>query len=179
MIEVVFEHVSGDLRKSLKSDRLRLQKAISASANMVASMQRSQFKADIAQSGERLGNLAAGLTVSIAESDMLAVISTTHERSYAHVFEDGATITGDMWIPLSGTDAAGVHPKEYPGGLFSIKRTATGRPLLFSITDKKPKYFGVESVTIPKKWNLHGIQESIMANFRSIFDDAWKTAAGA
>lgn len=176
MIEVTIEHVSGDIRKSLKSDKERLHKAISASANMVASMQSSQFKANIAQSGGKLGNLADGLSVTVAISDLQAVVSTTHERQYAHVFENGATITGDMWIPLSDTDAAGVRPKEYPGGLFSIKRTATGRPLLFSIADKKPKYFGIESVTIPKKWNLHGIQESIMANFRSIFDDAWKTA---
>lgn len=177
-ISVTFKYDKGEWKKIFDKYSARLDKAISATANMIASMQRDQFRSNIATSGGNLGTLADGLTVTVQHAPMYALISTFHDRPYAHVFEDGAQIEGNLlWVPLSNTDARGVRPKEYPGGLFSIKRTATGRPLLFSVSDKQPKYFGIEQVTIPKKWNLHGIQQSIMANFRSVFDDAWKAAA--
>jgi len=77
---------------------------------------------------------------------------------------------------LSGTDAEGIPAKDYPGGVFSARKQGSGRPLLFAISDKKPRYFGIESVTIPAKWNLRGVQASVMANFREFYDAAFKAA---
>lgn len=176
MIRIIIEDVSGNLRESLKKDMVRMQKAIASSANVLASMFQTAYRENIAQSGGRLGRLADGLNVTTSVSVLRAVIETKHDRPYANVFEEGADIVGNLlWIPLSGTDAEGIRAKDYPGGLFSIKRPS-GRPLLFSISDREPKYFGIGHVTIPKKWNLAGVQQSVLGNFQSVFDEAWRTA---
>jgi hypothetical protein len=177
VIRIEVRRVSGDIKKNMAYVRDRMNKAITASANMLTSMMRDQFKANIASSDGKLGTLSEGLTVVCTTSDLRATIETFHDRPYAGIFEEGGQITGDLlWVPLSGTDAEGVQPKEYPGGLFSIKRESSGRPLLFSIADKKPKYFGIEAVTIPPKWNLRGIQASVLANYRELYDAAYKSA---
>ena len=74
---------------------------------------------------------------------------------------------------LQGPD--GVRARDYGDQLFSVT-PKTGRPLLFSLSDKLPKYFGIESVTIPKLFHLREIQQSVMANFREIFEKALKEA---
>jgi hypothetical protein len=101
----------------------------------------------------------------------------THENKHAAIFETGGEIHGNplLWIPLSGTDAAmnRARAMDYPGGVRGGRGKRGGRPLLFSVTDRKPKYFGVESVTIPKKFHLEDDVNNVMSNFRSVFSEAW------
>ena len=62
-----------------------------------------------------------------------------------------------LWIPLSfASDAQGIRARDYPGKLFRVNRKV-GAPLLATGKPFAPKYFGKESVTIPKKFHLHEI----------------------
>jgi hypothetical protein len=91
---------------------------------------------------------------------------------YWRVFEYGAVIRGKpmLWIPLSfATDAKGVYARDYPGQLFRVNRAGKA-PLL--MTPGKPaqaKYFGKESVTIPKKFHLVQITRSIASRMRDLY----------
>lgn len=161
----------------------RLGRALDAAMNMAAAMILDRGRADIASAGQFGQKWTDGLHMNIEGSMGNMRMHLTHDIPWAGIFETGGTISGNplLWIPLSGTDAAGVRASAFPGGLFSqranSKRGGGGRPLLFSISDKKPRYFGVESVTIPKKFQLTEDIVSVMSNFRSVFDDAWKATA--
>lgn len=161
-------------RKNLAGLADRLNRAITASMNMVQSMLLTTGRADIASAGNFGSSWTQGLNVVLEGAAPNMRLYMTHEIPYAGIFETGGVIQGNpmLWIPLSGTDAAGVRAAAF-GGLFSAKYPRSGRPLLFSMADKKPRYFGIESVTIPKKFHLTEDVTSVMASFRSIFADAW------
>lgn len=165
-------------RKNLAGLHDRMQAAITAAANMAASLIKTQGDADIKAAGNFGERWTAGLHVDVEGTLGRMKISMTHDMDEAKVFEKGGKIQGDplLWIPLSGTDAVGKSASEYGDKLFSAK-SRRGTPLLFSMEDKLPKYFGIESVTMPKKFHLAEVQKSVMANFRQIFDAAWRQSA--
>lgn len=156
----------------------RLNRTITAAMNMAASMILEAGRADIAAAGNFGESWTQGLKMEIEGSAPNMRMYLTHDKPGAAIFETGGTIRGGplLWVPLSGTDAAGVRASAFGGGgLFSAKYPRlSGRPLLFSVADKKPRYFGIESVTIPKKFHLTENITSVMSNFRSIFDEAWQ-----
>lgn len=174
----------GNIGTELKGDFVglgdRLLRALSAAMNMAASMIIEAGKRDIASAGNFGGRWTDGLTMQIEDGSLANMrMYLTHTIPWAGIFETGGTIQGKplMWIPISGTDAAGVRASAFGGGLFSAKYPRrSGPPLLFAISDKKPRYFGIEEVTIPKKFQLTEDITSVMSNFRAIFDDAWKAA---
>lgn len=101
-----------------------------------------------------------------------AKIDLWHDVPYAHIHEFGGVIHGKplLWIPLSFAGVPkGLYARDYPGGLFRVDR-ASGRPLLLSIVDKQPKYFGIEQVYIPPRWGLSKLSYDIMNNFVSLYD---------
>jgi hypothetical protein len=110
--------------------------------------------------------LVAGLDIGPSHS----VLTISHLVPYWGVFEFGAVIQGRplLWIPLSFSDAVGKKASEY-GGLFRVNRKSGGAPLLLSIADKKPKYFGKERVTIPKKFHLRAVTREVWQTFRDVF----------
>lgn len=176
-MKLVAETPKVSLRRNLAGLQERFDEAIPAAANMAASMIKQLGDADIAAAGNFGSRWTSGLHVSVQQAALHRMrISVSHDIPFAGVFEDGAKIDGSpfLWIPISGTDAEGVRARDY-GALFSIKGLSkNGHPLLFSVSDKKPKYFGIESVTIPKLFHLDTIVKSVMANFRSFFDRAWR-----
>lgn len=174
-IKIVVSDPRGTIKANAEKSTVRLQAAISAAANMIASMIETAAQADIAASGNFGSRWTSGIHCRVeAISDMAYELTVTHDEPFAEVFEQGATIKGNplLWIPLSGTDAEGIAASDYPGGLSSSNR-GVQPPLLFSISDKMPKYFGTESVTIPQKWHIDDAVTSVMGNFRQVFDDAW------
>jgi hypothetical protein len=153
----------------------RLGKAIDTAMNMMQSMISDAAKADIAGAGNFGQRWTDGLHVNLEGSTPNMRLYMTHDIPYASIFETGGTIEGSplLWIPLSGTDAAGIRASAF-GDLFSAKYPRrSGRPLLFSVTDRKPRYFGIESVTIAKRFHLADDVNNAMSNFRSVFADAW------
>jgi hypothetical protein len=161
----------------------RFQAALTAAMNMAASLIKQEGDADIAGAGNFGGRWTTGLHVILegaagtTQGSMGNMrISMTHDIPYAGIFETGGIIRGNplLWIPLSGSGADHIPASEYGGGLFSVQPRSGKHPLLFSIADKMPKYFGIEQVTIPKKFHLNEIQKSVMANFRQLFDQAFR-----
>jgi hypothetical protein len=152
----------------------RMARAIDTVMNMLQSMISDAAKADIAEAGNFGERWTDGLHVNLEGAAPNMRLYMTHDIDYAGIFETGGEISGRplLWIPLSGTDAVGIRASAFGDGLFSTK-TRGGRPLLFSVTDRKPRYFGIESVTIPKKFHLADDVNNVMANFRSIFATAW------
>jgi hypothetical protein len=176
--------ISGDpmahFRRNLAGLQERFETALTAAANMAASMIEQLAGQDIARAGRFGTDWASGLHVKVDSGSTRNMrISMTHDIPYASIFETGGVIHGNpfLWLPLSGTDAEGVRARDYPVGLFSAKYTRSGAPLLFSRYDKQPKYFGIESVTIPKLFHLNEIVRSVMGNFRMIFDAEFRGGA--
>ncbi len=176
-LTVHIEQKSGSFAENAKRVQQRQQRAISASANMLASMLLDAYRTDISGAGNFGGRWTSGMMTLTTVGVNRATIRSVHDIPYANVFEEGAEIKGGLlWIGISGTDAEGVPAKEY-GGLFSPrKQRENGRPLLFSIADKQPKYFGIEAVTIPKKFHLADVQRSVLAGYRQMYEQAFKEA---
>lgn len=177
-IRIIVSNPGPEFVKNMAGLGDRMDAAINTASNMAASMIQDSCRADIKSAGGFGSRWTDGLNVKVdpygASGRQLTI---THDIPYADIFETGGTITGRplLWIGLSGTDAEGVPPSEYSGGLFSIRRPS-GDPLLFSISDKLPKYFGISSVTIPQKFHFAEDVATVMGNFQSIFDIAWKAA---
>jgi len=144
----------------------RVENALRAAANMAAALIEERAKADIAGAGFG-GSWVSGLHVTVDGGLKNMRISMEHDDPRVGIFETGGRIEGNplLWIPISGTDAAHVRARDFGGGLKS-GHPKGHPPLLFSQSDGMPKYFGVESVTVPKKFRLREIQTSVMENFR-------------
>jgi hypothetical protein len=90
------------------------------------------------------------------------------------VFELGAKIFGRplLWIPLSfARDAQGLRARDFPEPLFRVNRLGKA-PLLMSKTG--PKYFGKESVTIPRKWQLRAVIRGVSRRMNRYYKEAMK-----
>lgn len=175
-IRIEFTNVGPAFKSSMAGLADRLDRAIEASFNMVASLLKQEADQDIESAGNFGERWTDGLHVNIDGAGANMRLYMTHDIPYASIFETGGVIQGNpmLWIPLSGTDAAGIRASAFGDGLFAPKKQReTGRPLLFSVTDRKPRYFGVESVTIPKKFHLADDVGTVMENYRNIFADAW------
>lgn len=104
-------------------------------------------------------------------------VDVFHKVPYFHVFEYGAVIKGKplLWIPLSfARDAKGVMARDFPGGLFRVDRSGSKAPLLLSIADGEPKYFGKESVKIPQKFHIREIARKVANKLRQIYSKNFK-----
>jgi hypothetical protein len=157
-------------KKGIDDAAERYEEAFEASKNIVASMMLAHITTDIQNAGRFGSQFLAGLSVEVTDDGIV----TTLDAPGADLFENGGTINGKplLWLPISGTDAVGIPPSEYGDKLFSVNRTAGGVPLLFSVKDHAPKYFGVPSVTIPKKFHIAEIQKVVMENFKDILEGA-------
>lgn len=161
------------LAESFEAAGERYQAALKTALNMAASFIQTETLADIRSAGKFGASYTQGLKVTVDNMS----INTMLNGKGAALFETGGVVQGNplLWLPLSGTDAEGTRAADYPGGLFSVKRPS-GVPLLFSISDRKPKYFGIASVTVPKKFHIEEIQLAAMANFKDYFAQALKEA---
>ncbi len=132
--------------------------AVRAAAVDAAVSIQERGRADIkAAPGNWGSRWTEGLQTQVSEGGGSIRIATTHNIPYFQVFERGATIHGKplLWIPFSfAADAKGIYARNFPEPLFRVDRKSGGAPLLLSATDKQPKYFGKESVTIPKKFHI-------------------------
>lgn len=150
--------------------------AAQQTASIAASEMERQGRTDIRKGGDfgsaRWQDGLRARTSFKSRSDI--TVRLTHDVSYWRVFEEGATIKGKplLWIPLDfATDAQGKSAKDYPGKLFRVDRAGKA-PLL--VSDDGPKYFGKESVRIPKKWHLRQITAAISRNMSTYFKRAMK-----
>lgn len=146
--------------------------ALQSTARKAAELIETEGRANIAQGGNfsspRWQEGFRAVLSFAARSDM--TIRVTHAVSYWRVFEFGAKILGKpmLWIPLSFGNANGRRARDYGKPLFRVNRPGRA-PLLMS--EDGPQYFGKESVTIPKKWDLRGTVRRIARTLNTIYKE--------
>lgn len=180
------------LRITLKNEQLgaRVKRVITHNADLVReAMRRTAQQAadeikrlgdiDIRGAGKFSSRWTNAYTVTVGEGGGSIRIRVNMGIPYWRVFEFGAVIKGKplLWIPLSfASDAQGIMARDYPAPLFRVNRKV-GAPLLLTPgKPAQPKYFGIDQVTIPKKFHLHEIstnvaktlQDKYRANFRKV-----------
>lgn len=168
MVELSFRINTEEFKKGLNETAEKYSAALKTAENMIASMLKQQISADIAGAGNFGSQYLNSLSVTVSDH----TITTKIDAPGADIFESGGTIHGKplLWLPISGTDAVGIEPKDYGDKLFSVNRHAGGPPLLFAIKDRAPKYFGVPSVNIPKKFHIAEIEKRVMEEFPDILN---------
>jgi hypothetical protein len=131
--------------------------AMAAAAQETAEAIETKGREDISQAGNFGPAWTFGFKSTTSEtSDGVQVVTTMSGKRHGwRIFQEGKTIAGKplLWIPLSGTDAKGIPARKYPGGVVQNASRA-GTLLLISKRDHRPKYHGMTSVTIPKKFHL-------------------------
>jgi hypothetical protein len=176
---IVISNPGPQFKAKMAEYTARLNRTIDATMRMIQSMLSDAAKADIAGAGNFGSRWTDGLHVNLEGAAPNMRLSMTHDVSYAKIFETGGTIEGHplLWLPLSNSDAVMVERASvFPGGVRGGRGTRTGTPLLFSVADGKPKYVGVPSVTIPRKFHLAEDVNNAVANFRQVFSDQWNAS---
>ena len=144
------------LEANIRAAQRKIKAASEQAAQDVAAAILQRGRADIQAAGNFGTRWTEGLQAPVHVGKKI-VVSVQHTVPYWRVFQTGKVIKGKplLWIPLShAQEAQGVSAKDYPGRLFRTTRKSDGLPLLGSVDDKEMKYFGKESVTIPKKFHL-------------------------
>jgi hypothetical protein len=170
VVDISFTVDTSAFKASLDQKAAEFETAFSVALNMIASMMEKEISLDIRNSGKFGDEYLENLSVEVEGN----TITATLDDPNASIFETGGTINGNplLWLPISGTDAEGIQASNYGDQLFSVNRVAGGVPLLFSVKDRAPKYFGVPSVTIPKKFHIAEIVVGVMQEFPSVLKDA-------
>ena len=140
-----------------------VRQAMNEAGAQIAEETQAKCRADIAQAGRFGPRWVNGLTSTSKESGDGVEVVTTFEGELWRTFQTGKVVHGKplLWIPLSFSDAANTRAKDYPGELVRVDRAGGKAPLLISTSDHQPKYFGKESVTIPKKFHLIEIAQDV------------------
>lgn len=167
-------------QRAMGQNLSNMARSVTAAAHVAGEQIQTQGRADIAAAGKFGKRWTEGLRVEVQPRTgalINAKITVTHDIEFFNIFEDGGTIQGHpfLWIPLSYTGLsipASVYAKTF-GGLFYVQPTS-GHPLLFSLKDRKPKYFGITAVNMPKKFHIKEICGEVMARFAETYAQQFK-----
>ena len=167
------ERVGQKFTRSVYRQASEVRNAARAAAFDASESIRSRAAADMASAGNFGRRWTGGLHVDITEGGGNIRIAAHHDVPYFSVFQYGAVIHGRplLWIPLSfAADAKGILARNYPGGLFRVDRKAPGKaPLLLSRASREVKYFGIDQVTIPKKFHVIEIIRDVAKKLPELF----------
>lgn len=160
-------------RAAMNKNYSLIARATTGAARQSAEEIKRRGKADIASAGKFGKRWLEGLRADVTPRSGALVnarIDVTHTVPYSGVFEFGSVIRGKplLWIPLSYTNIR-IRARDWArrfGGLFYVKRRGK-RPLLLSIKDHKPKFFGISRVTIRKRFHIRQICRDVMRQFPS------------
>jgi hypothetical protein len=151
----------------------RVRKSARQAAQDAADDIEDQGRSDIEDAGNFGSRWTDGFRATVTEGGGNLRVAVTEDVPYWRVFQNGAVIHGKplLWIPLSfASDAQGLRASEYGGRLFRVDRKSDGLPLLLAPgKPAQPKYFGKESVTIPKKFHLLEITQRVAKKFRDYY----------
>lgn len=173
------DSIAEPFNRSYQRGRARVTQAIQQAAKDAAADIETQGRENIAASGHFGFRWTEGLHAKVTQGGGNIRITITHDLPYFRVFQNGALIKGKplLWIPLSSApDAQGIYARDFPGRLFRVDRKNGGKPLLMSAADKQAKYFGAESVTIPKKFRVVEIAQEIGRKLRDYYRTRYREA---
>ncbi len=157
-IRIVFDGKQAG--RKFKASMVKRGKQINAAADAAAQFGAAEIqkrgRINIINAGNFGTRWIEGFTATVARGGSFLLIRVQQAVKYWRVFQYGNITRGRplLWIPLSfATDAKGVMARDFPGKLFRVDRPGKA-PLLLEAGSGEPKYFGKESVTIPKKFRL-------------------------
>lgn len=150
--------VGAKLRQTARRHSDGVRRAIRETAEETADKIKEEGDQDIAGAGNFGSRWTDGFTTEVTTGGGNTIVTARMAVPYWKVFQFGNVTHGNplLWIPLSfATDAIGVRARDYPAPLFRVDRKH-GAPLLMTpgADGAQAKYFGKESVTIPKKFHL-------------------------
>lgn len=176
-VRVVFkgQSIKAQTPRAMNAHLSSVARAVTGAAREAAKEVETTGRRDISSAGRFGRRWTEGLQATVAPKTgalLNAKIVVTHIVPYFDIFESGGVITGKplLWIPLSYTGIT-IRARDYArafGGLFYVQPKA-GRPLLLSIRDRKPKYFGIASVTITKRFHIEAICRNVMGRYGAMF----------
>jgi len=157
-----------------------VREAMHGAAAVTAQETQAKCRADIAKAGNFGTNWTNRLTSNVKDTATGVDVVTTYDGELWRTFQTGRVVRGKplLWIPLSFSDARGIRSSEYPGELVRVDRAGGKAPLLISTTDGQPKYFGKESVTIPKKFHLIEIAQAEGAEIGNRYEQSFARLHG-
>lgn len=180
-LRIVFngQQAGAKLKQSMAKHSREVLDAISLTADEAAKEIEKQGRDDISGAGNFGNRWTDGFTAEVSKGGGHTRITVRQAVPYWRVFQFGATIQGRplLWIPLSfANDAQGVMARDFPQPMFRVDRKV-GAPLLMT-KDGQAKYFGKESVTIPKKFHLVEICQDVAGSMRDIYRRIRKSQKG-
>lgn len=156
--------IGPQLKKNLSQNKIQINAAARGAGQDVVEYVVPRARSDISSAGKFGARWVTGFKGKVSQGGGHYLVSFTMPTKppmvHWKVFEYGAVIKGKplLWIPLSfAKDAQGIRARDYPGKLFRVNRKSGGAPLLLGGKPASPKYFGIPSVTIPKKFHLRSI----------------------
>jgi hypothetical protein len=179
-ITVGNKQAGAQLRRSTQRNADAVVLAMRETADQAADKIELKGREDISSAGNFGSRWTDGWQASVGEGGGNIRIRVTMAVPYWTVFQTGKVIQGKplLWIPLSfASDAKGVNARDYPGMLFRVDRKSGGAPLLMA-AGGHAKYFGKESVTIPKKFHLVEIVQDTAKELPAMFRKNFKQAKG-
>jgi hypothetical protein len=169
--EQVGRRFSAGIRRNRDASLAALRETARLTSESILSLGR----ANISAAGRFGRRWTAGFRARVTEGGGFIKITLTHAVPYWTVFQFGKVIHGRplLWIPLSfASDAQGVLARNFPQPLFRVERP--GRAPLLLASGGEPKYFGKESVTIPKKFRLLEIAAEASRRMRDVYGRTFK-----
>jgi hypothetical protein len=179
-ITVGNKQAGSQLRRSTQRYADAVVEAMRTTADEAAELIEREGRADISAAGNFGTRWTEGWQANVGEGGGNIRIRVTMAVPYWTVFQEGKVIQGQpmLWIPLSfAADAKGVRARDYPGMLFRVDRKSGGAPLLMA-AGGQAKYFGKESVTIPKKFHLLEIVNDVAKELRHMYRENFNKAKG-
>ena len=137
-------------------------------------------RADIKRGIKATARWTSSLHADLNQDPISPSIKVFSTIPYFKIFEFGGVIKGRplLWIPLAFAGVPkGTRARDFPGGLFRVDRKS-GAPLLLSITDRKPKYFGKASVTIPRKFHIRDVLRTVAGKLQEFYSKNLKKNNG-
>jgi hypothetical protein len=171
------ERVGPLFQRLIKRQGDRVRGAARGAAEDAAKLIEDEGRSDISSAGNFGSRWTDGFRATVTEGGGNVRISVTEDVPYWRVFQFGAVIRGRplLWIPLSfAGDAQGVRARDYPGRLFRVNRVGKAPLLLTPGKSAQPKYFGKESVTIPKKFHLIEIARGAARRVKDFYGTRFK-----
>jgi len=165
-------------RYRLQMDRLskRSQRTVLRAVSEMRDTALRDARDDIAGAGNFGRRWTQGLHGDLTVEGDEVNVAFSHDVPYFSVFQFGKVIHGRpmLFIPFSfARDAQGVSARDYPGKLFRVVRKRDNLTMLWSVRTREPKYFGKESVRIPKKFHVIEIIRDTVRRMRRLFTTAW------
>lgn len=165
-IKLVFRNANENEAKfvrNINGINTRLSQSMLKAAKDSAAEILQRGQADIQSAGKFGPAWTAGLHADVVQRGPRSfTVVVRHDIAFFSIFEKGGVVTGHpwLWIPLSFAGNIG-KVSNFPGRLIMVQPKSGSRPLLISGDDHQPKYVGVSSVTIARKFHLGDIIKDV------------------